>query len=133
MKISEKDLLAFIADMPPDMKQIAVKQMEALRGMTVAEFKARQADYEKKQIAETEAFLTDIETNPDNYTDDMIVDKLNELLGYIDVPKKLDRRIGLARWFISERSFETDNRDGTKNKPRANLTYEEFMKGKKPL
>ena len=138
MKISDKDILAFITDMPSDMKQIAVKQMEALRGMTVAEFKARQADYEKKQIEEAEAFLTDIETNPDNYTNDIMGDKdmigarLDEILGRVDVHKNLDRRIGLARWFISERNFETDNRDGTKNKPRANLTYEEFMQGKKP-
>ena len=134
MAASDKDILAFIADMPPDMKNIAVKQMEALRGMTVAEFKARQADSEAKRIEEAEAFLSDIENNPDNYTRDMIGSKLDEILnGVITVPKKLDRRIGLVQWFISQRSFEIDNRDGTTNKPDANLTWEEFMKSKKPL
>ena len=108
--------------------------MEALRGMTVAEFKARQADYEKKQIEEAEAYLTDIETNPDNYTTSMISSKIDEILGYIDdIPKKLDRRISLVRWFISQRTFEIESRDGTTNKPDATLTWEEFMKSKKPL
>jgi hypothetical protein len=128
MSVSDKDILAFLADMPPEMKQTAVKQMEALRGMTVAEVKARQADSDRKRIEEAEAFLSEIENNPGNYTADMIGVKLDEILGYTAVSKDLDRRIGLARWFIEQRNSEYGD-----NKPHANLTYEEFMKGKKPL
>lgn len=133
MEVSNQDILAFLEDMKPEMKQEAVKQLETLRGMTVAEFKTLQADSDVKRIKEAEAFLSDIENNPDNYTTDMIGAKLDEILGYTAITKNLDRRIGLARWFIEQRNSEFDNRDGTKNKPHANLTYEEFMKGKKPL
>jgi hypothetical protein len=133
MAITDKDFFTFIADMPQDMKQIAVKQMEALRGMTVAEFKARQADTEAARIEQAEALLSDIEANPDNYATVNIGAKLDEILNGVAVSKNLDRRIGLVQWFISQRTFEINNRDGIANKPHANLTYEEFMKGKTPL
>jgi hypothetical protein len=133
MAYSDNDIFDFLADMPPDMKQVAVEQMEILRGMTVADFLKQRTDYEAKRIKEAETFLTDVETNPDNYTHDMIGVKMDEILNGIPVTKKLDRRIGLARWFVSERNAEFGKGDGTKHKPHANLTYEEFIKTKKPL
>ena len=121
----EQDLIAFLNQMPSDMKQKAIKGIEALRGMTISEYKAQ-------QIKAAELFLADVQANPDNYTGNDVDKKHRELIGDFKIAKDLDRHFGLVKWFISQRSVVTTN-DGVSEKPYANQTFEEFMQTKKPL
>jgi len=117
-----QDLIAFLNQMPSDMKQEAIKSIEALRGMTISEYKAQ-------QIKAAELFLDDAQANPDNYTEADIDKKRRELIGDFKITKAFDRRFGLIKWFISQRSLVTMN-NGVPETPYANQTFEEFMQNK---
>jgi len=118
----DQDLIAFLNQMPSDMKQEAIKSIEALRGMTISDYKAQ-------QIKAAELFLADAQANPDNYTEADIDKKRRELIGDFKITKAFDRQFGLVKWFISQRSLVTMN-NGVPETPHANQTFEEFMQNK---
>ena len=122
----EQDLIAFLNQMPPDMKQKAIKDLEALRGMTINEYKAQ-------QIKAAELFLADVQANPDNYTVADFDKKHRELIGSFKIDKDLDRQFGLTKWFISQRNLVVTTSDGELETLHANQTFEEFMQTKTPL
>jgi len=126
MVISSQDIIAFLNQMPHEMKQEAIKNIEALRGITIAEYKAQ-------RIEAAELLLADARANPDDYTTNFIDNKYAELIGDFKISNKLDREFGLVKWFISQRNLEITNKDGKIDKPDANLTFKEFLKDKKPL
>jgi len=126
MAVSSQDILAFLNQMPPEMKQEAIKNIEALRGVTITEYKAQ-------RIEAAELLLADARANPDDYTPYFIDEKYAELIGDFKISNKLIREFGLVKWFISQRNIELTHKDGKVDKPHANLTFEEFMKTKKPL
>ena len=126
MTVSSQDIIAFLNQMPPEMKKEAIKNMEALRGISITEYKAQ-------RIEAAELFLADAQANPDVFTVDMIEEKRSELIGSFKISNDLDRRFELVKWFISQRSVETGDRNGNFIRKDANLTFEEFMKTKKPL
>ena len=126
MAVSSQDIIAFLNQMPPEMKKEAIKNMEALRGISISEYKAQ-------RIEAAELFLADAQANPDDFTVDMIDEKHAELIGSFKISNDLDRRFGLVKWFISQRSIETGDGNGNYSRKDANLTFEEFMKMKKPL
>ena len=122
----EQDLIAFLNQMPPDMKQTAIKNIEALRGMTISEYKAQ-------QIKAAELFLADVQAHPDNYTVASFDKKHRELIGGFAIDKDLNRHFGLTKWFISQRNLVVTTGDGGLETLHANQTFEEFMQTKTPL
>ena len=126
MTANNQDIIAFLNHMPPEMKQEAIRNIEALRGISICEYKAQ-------QIAAAELFLVDVQANPGNYTEDDVDKKRVQLLRDFKIAKDLDRRFGLVKWFISQRSLVTADIDGNPEQKYGNLTFDEFMKTKKPL
>lgn len=118
MAATDKDILAFITQMPPEMKQNAVKGLEFLRGATIADYKAT-------QIEAAETLIADVKQNPDSYMQNSLYEKFKELIGGFEIPGDLDYQIALVQHFIGYRSMVISNTDGTVE-TRANLTFDEF-------
>ena len=119
MTVTDKDILAFIAQMPPDMKQNAVKGLEFLRGVTIADYKA-------KQIEAAETLVADVKQNPDSYQENNLYEKFKELIGGFEIPGDLDYQIALVKHFIGYRGMKTYNTDGTVE-TRDGLTFDEYV------
>jgi len=102
MVVNSQDIIAFLNQMPSEMKQEAIKHMETLRGVSINEYK-------NQRIESAESLLADAQENPDNYTVDMLDGKYNELLRGFKISDELDRRFGLVKWFITERSLGRDS------------------------
>ena len=126
MAVSNQDIIAFLNQMPYEMRQEAIKNIETLRGITIAEYKAQ-------RIEAAELLLADIQANLDDYMTNFIAEKYIELIGDFKVSNKLEREFGLVKWFITQRNLEITNKNGKIDKPDANLTFKEFLKDKKPL
>jgi len=119
MTVTDKDIFAFIAQMPPDMKQNAVKGLEFLRGVTIADYKA-------KQIEAAETLVADVKQNPDNYMENSLYEKFKELIGGFEIPGDLDYQIALVKHFIGYRGMKINNTDGTVE-TRDGLTFDEYV------
>ena len=126
MVVNSQDIIAFLNQMPPEMKQEAIKNIEALRGITIEKYKSQ-------QIEVAELLLADAQANPDDYTTHLLNEKYAELIGDFKISNKLEREFGLVKWFITQRNLEITNKNGKIDKPDANLTFKEFLKDKKPL
>ena len=122
MPVSDKDLITFINQMPPEMKQNAIKGIEFLRCMTIADYKA-------KQIEAAEALIIDIQHNPAIYTTVILNEKFKELLGGFEISEELEKRIMVIKHFISYRSAIKYNTDGSVEEHK-NATYDEYIKSK---
>ena len=120
MAVTDKDILAFITQMPPDMKQNAIKGLEFLRGVTIAEYKA-------KQIEAAETLIADVKQNPDSYQENNLYEKFKELIGGFEIPGDLDYQIALVKHFVGYRGMKIQHTDGTVE-TRANLTFDEYVK-----
>ena len=120
MALTDKDILAFIAQMPPDMKRSAIEKIEALCGVTIAEYKA-------KQIEAAETLITYVKQNPDSYQENSLYDKFKELIGGFEIPGDLDYQIALVKHFVGYRGMKIQHTDGTVE-TRANLTFDEYVK-----
>jgi len=120
MAVTDKDILAFISQMPPDMKRSAIENIEALRGVTIAEYKA-------KQIEAAETLITDVKQNPDSYQENNLYEKFKELIGRFEIPGDLDYQIALVKHFVGYRGMRIQHTDGTVE-TRANLTFDEYVK-----
>lgn len=123
MAVSDKDLITFINQMPPDMKQDAIKGMEFLRHITIAEYKAQ-------QIEAAEALIIDIQNNPDNYSTVLLKNKFAELLGAFEISEDLEKRIEIIEHFIGYRTVVVYNTDGSIEEHK-NVTYSEYIKSDK--
>jgi len=119
MTVTDKDIFAFIAQMPPDMKQNAVKGLEFLRGVTIADYKA-------KQIEAAETLVADVKQNPNNYQENSLYEKFKELIGGFEIPGNLDYQIALVKHFIGYRGMKINNTDGTVE-TRDGLTFDEYV------
>jgi len=119
MTVTDKDILAFITQMPPDMKQNAVKGLEFLRGAMIADYKA-------KQIEAAETLVADVKQNPDSYQENNLYEKFKELIGGFEIPGDLDYQIALVKHFIGYRGMKTYNTDGTVE-TRDGLTFDMYV------
>ena len=109
--------------MSPEMKQEAVASMEALRGMSVAEYKS-------KRFEEMETVIADAQNNPGNHSKASLRQKYRELLGGYEVPEEIERRFMLVEKYISIRGMEVKkSADEGFIKLNENLTYDDFSKG----
>jgi len=120
MTVTDKDILAFITQMPPDMKQSAVRGLEFLRGVTIAEYKA-------KQIEAAEILIADVKQNPDSYQENSLYEKFKELIGGFEIPGELDYQIALVKHFIGYRGIKIQHTDGTLE-TRDGLTFDDYAK-----
>ena len=123
MTAKDRELVTFINQMPPEMKQDAIKGLEFLRGMTIAEYK-------EQQIKAAEALITDIQNNPANYTTAILNDRFPDILGYFEISDDLNRRIEIIKHFISHRSGMVFHTDGSIEEHK-NATYEEYINSDK--
>ena len=128
MKVTDKDIFAFIGLMPPDMKQSAINGLEFLRGMTIADYKA-------KQIEAAELLVTDVQNNPDNYTTASLNNKIRETLGSFEISKDLAQRIELVKRFIGMKGIEVVNGteyDRARAERQNKMTWNEYMESRQP-
>jgi len=123
MTAKDKDIMTFLNQMPPEMKQDAIKGMEFLRRMTVADYKAQ-------QIEAAEALIADIQNNPADYSTVILNNKFSELLGEYEISDDLNKRITIIKHFISHRSGVTYHTDGSVEQYK-NATYDEYIQSKK--
>jgi hypothetical protein len=122
MTVSDKEIITFLNQMPPEMKQDAIKGMEFLRRMTIADYKA-------KQIEAAEALITDIQNNPDNYSTVVLNNKFAELLGDFAISDDLEKRIMIIKHFIGYRNTTVYNTDGSVEQ-HDNASYGEYLQSK---
>jgi len=124
----DNDIFAFIAQMPEDMKRQAINGLEFLRGVTIADYKA-------KQIEAVEALLTDVQNNPGNYSTASLNEELRKTVGYFKISKELERRVSLVEHFIAMKSIEVVNgtqQDRERVERNHNMTFDDFLKEKQP-
>jgi len=107
MEVTDKDILAFIAQMSPDMKQNAIKGLEFLRGVSIADYKA-------KQIEAAEMLVADAKQNPDSYQENNLYEKFKELIGGFEIPGDLDYQIELVKHFVGYRGMKIQHTDGNR-------------------
>lgn len=122
MTISDRDLITFLNQMPPEMKQNAIKGIEFLRCMTIA-------DYKSQQIAEAEALITDVQNNPNNYSTVILNNKFAEILGDFQISEDLEKRIEIVNHFIGFRTSIVYNTDGSIEEHK-NASYEDYINSK---
>ena len=122
MAYSDKEIITFINQMSPEMKQDAIKGLEFLRRMTIA-------DYKQQQIEAAEALITDIQNNPDNYTTAKLNHQFPDLLGEFEISEDLENRIEIVRHFIGYRTKVIYKTDGSVERHKS-ATYGEYIKSK---
>lgn len=122
MAVSDKEIITFLNQMPPEMKQDAIKGMEFLRRITIE-------DYKKQQIEAAEALVTDIQNNPGKYSTVILNDKFRDLLGEFEISDELRKRIEIVKHFIGYRTSTIFNTDGSIEQHK-NDTYDEYLKSK---
>jgi hypothetical protein len=123
MAVSDKEIITFLNQMPPEMKQDAIKGMEFLRRMTIDEYRA-------KQIEAAEALIIDIQNNPKNYSTAILKNKFPEILGDFVISVDLENRIEIIKQFIGYRSQTIYNTDGSVEQHR-NATYDEYIQSER--
>ena len=119
MTHSDKEIITFLNQMPPEMKRDAIKGMEFLRRMTIE-------DYIKQQIEAAESLITDIQNNPANYTTVILNNRFFDLLGDFEISDALKNRITIIKHFIGYRSRIIYNTDGSVEEHK-NATYDEYI------
>ena len=122
MSVSDKEIITFLNQMPPEMKQDAIKGMEFLRRMTIT-------DYKTQQIEAAEALITDVQINPNNYSTVTLGTKLRELLGEFEISEDLRKRIKIVEHFVGYRSRTVFNTDGSVESHKY-ATYDEYLQSK---
>ena len=119
MAVSDKEIITFLNQMPPEMKQDAIKGIEFLRRITIE-------DYKSQQIEAAEALITDIQNNPANYSTVILNNRFFELLGDFEISDDLKNRITIIKHFIGYRSRIIYNTDGSVEQHK-NETYDEYI------
>ena len=122
MTMSDKEIITFLNQMPPEMKQDAIKGMEFLRRITIADYKA-------KQIEAAEALISYIQNNPETYSRVLINKKFFELLGEFEISDDLKKRIDIIEHFMGYRNTTVYNTDGSVEQHK-NATYDEYINSK---
>ena len=122
MKFTDKEILVCLDQMPPDMKQRVISNIESELGMTLLEYK-------KQQIKAAEAFIADVKANPGEYTTVTYNQRRQETIGHFDIPDELEKELELIRRFIGYRTTTVFNTDGSIEK-HPDATYEEFLADK---
>ena len=122
MSVSDKEIITFLNQMPPEMKRDAIKGIEFLRRITIEEYKAQ-------QIEAAEALITDIQNNPANYSTVILNKKFSELLGEYEISDDLKKRIEIIKHYISHRSGVVYHTDGSVEQHK-NETYDEYINSK---
>ena len=123
MAVSDKEIITFLNQMPPEMKRDAIKGIEFLRRTTIEEYKA-------KQIEVAEALITDIQNNPANYSTIILNNKFSELLGDFEISDELKKRIEVIKHFIGYRTTVIFNTDGSVEQHKTE-TYNEYIQSKR--
>jgi len=119
MSENDKDLLAFLGLMPPDMRKRMIASIEAVYGATIESHK-------ENQIREAETLITDIQQNPDKYTTAKLKAMFPEIVGEYDISDDLAFRIEDAKHFIGYRTRTIYNTNGTVEEHRQ-ATYEDYL------
>lgn len=119
MKISNSELVTCVSQMPQDMRQRVIENIESELGMTLTEYKAQ-------QIEAAEALVADIKANPDSYTTAILNNRFSEIVGHFKISPELEQEITRAKRFVSYRSSTVYHTDGTVER-REGLSYADYI------
>jgi hypothetical protein len=122
MKITDKEIMVCLDQMPSDMKQRVIMNIESELGITLPEYK-------EKQIKAAEAFIADDKAKPEGYTTVIYNQKKDETVGNFDISPELEQEFERIRLFIGYRSTMIYRTDGTVEQ-HPDASYEDFLKAK---